>query len=327
MQTDPRTQARSSGFTIIELLVVVGIIGLVVALLIPAVFAAREAARRMSCGNNLKQLGLALNQYAGLHQVLPQAWILRYSFHSKMLPFMDQENLYNSINFSDATPMVFAHPVNSPNYTCSTIGVSIFICPSETHISPDAFFGEQRTSYAVNSGYDPVGRGFNGPTDMGVMGGETRPVGLAACTDGTSQTAAMSEWVLGSKTIGDRDPLGSVFNLSLPGTPPLFDTFVTACHQVDLRAYGSSGSRYALWMTGLPGLTILFFDLPPDGYSCVNNGSVSDGIQTASSRHASGVNTLFLDGHVRFVRSSIDLATWRAISTRAGGEVVDSNAF
>jgi prepilin-type N-terminal cleavage/methylation domain-containing protein/prepilin-type processing-associated H-X9-DG protein len=204
------------GFTLIELLVVIAIIGVLIALLLPAVQAAREAARRAQCTNNMKQLGLALANYESTHAAYPAAYGTRgydmsawgtwgaWSPQSMLLPYMEMVPTYNAINFG-----LFSHGDNGrqSNETAITTRVSSFLCPSAP-LPPGTYYGRPRPG---NSYFASVGGSFNwiGNMDAGrpngifMLGGsgndweKTSPITLAAITDGTTNTIAFGEWKLG----------------------------------------------------------------------------------------------------------------------------------
>ena len=170
-------ESQSRGFTLIETLVVVAIIGILVAILLPAVQAAREAARRVQCANNLKQIGLALHGYdaalGSLPNTLNGGW---FSVHGAILPYMEGVNVYNSINFSlEPSPAV-----GSPNFTVARTAISTFLCPSDTI----RFGGESGwTNYAACAGYCSQRFGPNGV----FLSPNNQPVGLAGIVDGAME--------------------------------------------------------------------------------------------------------------------------------------------
>src|SRR6266545_4404039 len=131
---------RRPGFTLIELLVVIAIIAVLIALLLPAVQSAREAARRIQCTNNLKQLGLGLHNYESAQGALPPSLCLRgqgtmvtwfggWSAHGRILPFLEQGAMFNAVNFN-------THYEDAPNLTVTAMTLSVFICPSEVNTQP-----------------------------------------------------------------------------------------------------------------------------------------------------------------------------------------------
>ncbi len=318
--------ARRRAFTLIEVLVVIAIIGLLIALLIPAVQSAREASRRVQCTNNLKQLGLAINNYANAHSVFPQAVPDGFSLHARILMFIDKKYLYNSINITDAPHSVVF--TSSPNYTAAQMHLAVFLCPSDGSATDERHLPDQgRTNYAVNGGYGSHVHGYNGPFDTGDVAHRPQPGSFASILDGASNTAAMSEWVLWPGDLADRDPLAATFDTEIAGANPPFDSFVRKCNDLDPATSPTTGGKFAFWISSGPGWTVMNHTLPPDAHSCLNNGNMTDGIYTAGSRHAAGVNVVYLDGHVRFIPSSIGLAQWRSLSTGAGGEIASDGAY
>ncbi|GIW86587.1 MAG: prepilin-type N-terminal cleavage/methylation domain-containing protein [Isosphaeraceae bacterium] len=203
-------------FTLIELLVVIAIIGVLIALLLPAVQSAREAARRAQCTNNMKQLGLALANYESTHGVYPAAYGTRgfdfsawgtwgsWSPQSQLLPFLEMVPTYNAINFG-----LFSHGDNGrqANETAITTRVSSFLCPSSP-LPIGTYYGRVRPG---NTYFASVGGSFNWignmaagrPNGIFMLGGsaneweKTTPITIAAVTDGTTNTVAFGEWRLG----------------------------------------------------------------------------------------------------------------------------------
>ncbi len=295
--------SQRRGFTLIELLCTISIVGVVVGLVLVAVQSARESARRVQCVNNLKQLGLAVQSYAGVHGVIAQGGN-EFSHLSMLLPYLDNRPLYDSINFSIG-------PDSLENRTAESNSVSLLICPSETA----AHRHSGQTNYAGNAGV-----GFDGYRSKwnGVFGGGS-PNRLADITDGLTGTAMMSEWLLGTERYGARDARRSVFD-----TPMIldFEQFAQACHTIDINSATLNGQKGWAWLRPYISASLYNHTLGPGDHSCTNSTGVSTGAWTAASQHPGGVNILFADGHVQFVREGVSLATWRAMGTRDGGELI-----
>ncbi len=144
-------RSKRRAFTLIEVLVVITIIGILIALLIPAVQSARELARQRTCLNQLKQIGLALHGYIGVHESFPlSADMLGYSFHIKILPWLEQEAVYNAVNFQNISIIEFY-----TNSTLLNVVIPGYTCPSDSLANQPSFPGaslREWTSYAGNVG-------------------------------------------------------------------------------------------------------------------------------------------------------------------------------
>jgi prepilin-type N-terminal cleavage/methylation domain-containing protein/prepilin-type processing-associated H-X9-DG protein len=314
-----RSRPRNA-FTLIELLVVIAIIGTLVGLLLPAVQKVRAAAARMSCQNNLHQIGLALQNYHGTYQKLPPSGVYPtgFSIHALLLPFIEQDNVYQTINFN----VSYNDPSNA--FAMATV-VPTFICPADpNHNAPP---GWAPNNYRVNEGTIPL-NGYGVSDPHGVNVAMPPPNGpffinsiwrLTDITDGTSNTAAFSEHITGDFSNAIFTPHADTF---MPGTyPASADEAVQQCYSIDLSnlVYQGNSNVGAPWIHSSHSITRYWHIMPPNGLSCMFPPQRI--ATTANSAHTGGVNMLLLDGSARFVADSINLVTWRALGTRSGGEV------
>jgi prepilin-type N-terminal cleavage/methylation domain-containing protein/prepilin-type processing-associated H-X9-DG protein len=341
--------SRSLGFTLIELLVVIAIIGVLIALLLPAVQQAREAARRAQCSNNLKQLGLALNNYADTHGILPEGitpnfqaphgagWQAMGAF-VHLLPFMDQSQNYDAVNFQ-------RHSRSTFNTTALNSAVNSYICPSDKSKSINfALIPNGQGSYAISLGSLPVAQYGNDPgpfgdyTDLwgafinyrgnGAFQVYGKPVKLKDVADGLSKTFAMGE---ASQFIGLTDnffmnyvnigwwgtgdplvPSGGLFNGMAYSVPQLNAT--PNAHNYppcDDNAPVGSPCGNVYWPND------------PTGSSAAYEGGAQVGEWGQygfRSMHPGGVNFVMLDGSVQFLSTSGDRMVRVALSTVAKGD-------
>jgi prepilin-type N-terminal cleavage/methylation domain-containing protein/prepilin-type processing-associated H-X9-DG protein len=321
-----------SAFTLIELLVVIAIIAVLIALLLPAVQAAREAGRRAHCVNNLKQFGLALHNYHDVNGSLPIGVSLNvatgstssFSPQTRLLSFLEQTVLYNAINFNRTTTA-------PENATALVAGVNVFLCPSDAQNQLPA--GSAGINYRVNYGtsivnsygaQDTSKANATLPPPDGLFFGDFN-IRIADVSDGTSNTAAFSEHVKGDFSNAISTEMSDTYQ---PGTyPATADEAFQMCRAVnilDITKQGNSNAG-APWMSDGHTTTRYYHGSPPNARSCMFPPQRIS--TTANSRHPGGVNVCMADGSVRFFKTSIHLATWRASGSRNGGEVISNDSY
>jgi prepilin-type N-terminal cleavage/methylation domain-containing protein len=341
--------SRRTGFTLIELLVVIAIIAILIGLLLPAVQKVRDAAARASCSNNLKQLGLALYNYESSLKKFPPAFMgntnpalypgypdyfFSWSALAQLNPYLEQTNIFNKMNL--------VNPIYDPtnNYFISANNqfavqqiVPTFLCPSDSG-QPSANAGDYGvpqigpTNYAVcvGTGATP-GQPLGSPLKSDGMFQGITPLKIASITDGLSNTACMSESLLGQgiESATGATPPG-------PGTPAYvfgyvgFGTPISAAACGNPTQWNYTQRRGFMWASGEMRCASYnhFYTPNSPNFDCVNNDLTTFTAfawRGARSNHTGGVNLLVGDGSVRFVSNSVDPNTWRALATRAGGEV------
>jgi prepilin-type N-terminal cleavage/methylation domain-containing protein/prepilin-type processing-associated H-X9-DG protein len=332
---------RRRGFTLIELLVVIAIMAVLIALLLPAVQAAREAARRIQCTNNLKQIGLALHNYEGSNNIFPPGrcgYPYLWSSLAQMLPYMEGNTLFNTINF--AFPSETGNAPYPANLTAESAAIPAFLCPSDGTTRVLANFGG--TNYVSCAGTGTLNNGnFNvvsgAPLPDGVFW-NTSNIRIAGITDGLSNTVGFSETIMGnniSTTPGTSPPQDphrqfALFNtsetlLTFPPSVFLLPSFsIPQCATPDQWA----GDRGREWSRGsFIMASYNHFYTPNNANPDCTDAGRNAAVTAPRSNHPGGVNSLCCDGHVQFVKDSIAVTTWRALSTRAGGEVISSDAY
>jgi prepilin-type N-terminal cleavage/methylation domain-containing protein/prepilin-type processing-associated H-X9-DG protein len=313
------------GFTLIELLVVIAIIAILIGLLLPAVQKVREAAARMSCSNNLKQIGLACHNYHDANGKLPSAYtaLNGLSWHVNILPYIEQDNLYKRFDLTTDNPAHTAANRNNPN---GLVKIATYQCPSSP-LKEQAFGAPNNTN--GNSDLIPPGSGgqpaaiphyygVNGPRGNNPAGapypvGTARHEGVPAATSGVFQ----------------RD--GSI---TLPGiSDGTSNTLMVAEMSWVSPRYGT---RYRSWVRGGEEYRGVVAGRPSFVVSGRNVTNPINSIFTANlivpyndipfgSMHSGGMNGCYGDGSVRFLRQSLDMAAYRALASRNGGEVLAAN--
>jgi prepilin-type N-terminal cleavage/methylation domain-containing protein/prepilin-type processing-associated H-X9-DG protein len=319
---------RRGGFTLIELLVVIAIIAVLIALLLPAVQAAREAARRGQCTNNLKQLGLAMNNYVTAFNLVPpvfvdQAWTpggtaltqphQNYSQKVRLLPYMEQTATYNAWNHAFGARWTEINTIQNelPNGTVVVQVVPYFLCPSDPNKGGSApnQYSKYSTSIAGASNY-PSNIGMNRRINGGAvcfnwqMNGPNyilstwdsigqRMIGMQQFTDGSSNTAMFSEWVKGpAHGSPDTNGLGMVYYLPNGGNTASFNTdlqFAQSCATVQPINANQAQSWKGEWWTWAPSQVYSHTNLP-NRYCCEYNDQNVDWRASVTLQNASSMH-------------------------------------
>ena len=316
----PSFSRRRGGISLIEVLVILAIIALLVVFFTPAVSSSREAARRSQCVCNLKQIGLALHNYATTWGGFPASSTpfamlgpstVSASPQVALLPYLERGEIYQSINFN--LPMPASLAPNQGNFTVAATVVSNFLCPSDSMIPPN-------TRASVNSYRANLGPCVACPDEGhgALRAGEITP--LAAFTDGTATTLAFTEKSVGSIRAYDpkRDWLDTMTAARLSA-----DQWVSRCSASIEPGRGKLDFGRNWLIAGGIDTHVFTATAPnspiPDCGSAAHNHGY--GAFAARSQHPGGVNVLTADGMVRFIKSSIPLEVWRGYGTRDGGEV------
>ena len=325
---------RRSAFTLVELLVVIAIIGILIALLLPAVQAAREAARRMQCANHLKQMGLAMHNYSDTFNMLPNAGYAGptfpndYSPLAKLLPYSEQTALQDLIDFR----INIGHPGSADlpvelRPAAATV-VPMFLCPSDgeqpVHDSTGpsgAVIPLAGSNYAMNqgSGMDNVFHpSFSAADGLCWVGAAVR---IDHVKDGTTNTLCFTESLRGPCDTPASTPVPDVqvYRAKVPSS--MAATAESGGLAALLPVSGWDGTRLSSWLRGCaPAGPLLNSRFTPNA-AIPDLTDRSDKVTAARSRHPGGVNACFCDGSVRFVAETIERTIWHALWTRTGSEV------
>ena len=357
------TRRDARGFTLIELLVVIAIIAVLIALLLPAVQAAREAARRAQCMNNLKQLGLALHNYESSNGSFPPAgkalnlttavpsvtfYDTGFSVQARLLSYLEGGSLFNALNFAYEY-----NDVSGGNFTGAAAVVNIFLCPSSARpnsrdaVASDPNGSPYEATQAAGYGYTDYAPSIY--TDIYVVNGvPTSGIGIAnskatiavpfrnaltatkgllkdgqtrisEVTDGTSNTVAILECAGRDESYVSQYLEGQYPNYGFRGTPA-----------------GSATTRHRFWRWADPGNAFGTSGQPNNKFKPTNEGTPwpttagTAGNQAGANEepfsfHSGGVNALFGDGSVHFIKETVNLAAFRGTLSLAGGEVISAD--
>jgi prepilin-type N-terminal cleavage/methylation domain-containing protein len=331
MKTIPR-----NAFTLIELLVTVTIIGILLSLTASAIQSARESMRRTTCSNQLKQIGLGLQNYLAAYDAYPfgvggdadrvtstfgSIAHRRYSTHSQLLPFLEQQALYEQIRFaySPFYPDMSGEPDrvtgNGPNEIAAQTVVPLFLCPSDSNRTGRPWGGN---SYRSCNGSDWSGRTGNG------IFGQARLLRASALRDGQDHVAAFSERIMGDGLRGQIELESDLFgdgNVWTEAALTPWCSGLTSERASGLALQDSNGGM--TWLEGNMNWTRYNHVAVPGRPSCKNVISWDGVVMTATSRHLGGVNVVLASGAVRFVNESIDSKTWRALGDVNSGVVLE----
>ena len=355
-----RMRPGRSGFTLIELLVVIAIISVLIALLLPAVQSAREAARRAQCTNNLKQIGLALHNYESSNGAFPPAckainlttappsvgfFDTGFSVQARVLAFVEGGSQYNALNFAYEY-----NDTSGGNFTGASAVINIFVCPSTARAATrDAVQGDPNASpyeLTQSQGYGYMDYAPSVYTDINVVNGTLTAGGVGATpiVPYRNKTAAAKGVLKDGKTsIGEiiDGTSNTIAVIECAGRDEKFVSQYFEGQYPFVRGLGPAGgptARHRFWRWADPGCAFGTSGQPnnkglptneetPWPTTTATAGNQAGQNEEPYSYHPGGVNALFGDGSVRFLKDTVNLVAFRSILTLAGGDVVSADQY
>jgi len=352
------TNRFRSGFTLVELLVVIAIIGILIGMLLPAVQAVRSTARRTTCANKMRQLGLAIHNYESANMLFPvnqvgpgmsdgsggfQAGY--YSWLVPLLPFVEQDNVHNqfdlSINNGDGDDFTISD--THPNAIAAATSLDVLLCPSDEASDDNTYMGTCNpgsSNYAGNIGWPSTTSGFSGERSVGTYSGviplehpsrtiawHQSKIGFGDISDGTSNTSMISERIIQTGTtileVRTGDPRLGSRHIIPSGAEALSSLAGKLERSTDQHVLESAFAGRS-WSSGYSLTAPTFVHiLGPNAVAGHFSTSKIEGdnLVSPSSRHTGGVNLVRVDASVSFVSDDIDRAAWWALGARDDGRV------